>query len=271
MDAELKLPMCLSGGNNALSRSANRIALQTMKERCYLLQHRLNTLEKENVQLSVTNSKMKPTYVPNNSVESLNASIAQLTKEKSQLAHHIFIVACENKKLWSRLSQLTKASNPEKEKKNQATDTDLTHEKIEFMAPPLTRSQTFTHYRSDSKLAAKLEEENKDFKNSLEEISLKLIDTFLWEKSELVHQYEQMVDMQINSEKTSNESSIGFTYLDDFNNDSLAAIKKQKENMCNLKKLALQQQIDLKECLNNIEALKAGKTEITMNPFPFSL
>lgn len=255
MDVELKGQTADSNAN--MTYNANRIALQTMKERCYWLQNRLTSVEKENVQLSIQCSKSKNNNSSSNTMDSLNASIAQLTKEKSHLAHHIFIVACENKKLWSRLSQLTKTDSIDKGKRNSKADSDAT-ETVEFTAPTLTRSQTFTHCKSDPKLAVKLEEETRDIKNSLEEISLKLINSFLLEKSELVHQYEQMVEMQMNYEKTSNDSSIGFTYSDDYNNESLAALKLQKERICDLKKIALEQQIELKECLSNLKLFKLG-------------
>lgn len=264
MDVELKNQTSESNAN--MTYNANRIALQTMKERCYWLQNRLTSVEKENVQLSIQCTKLKNNNTSSNTaLDSLNASIAQLTKEKSHLAHHIFIVACENKKLWSRLSQLTKTDSIEKGKKSCKVDVDSSTENVEFTAPTLTRSQTFTHSKSDPKLAVKLEEETRDIKNSLEEISLKLINSFLLEKSELVHQYEQMVEMQMNYEKTSNDSSIGFTYSDDYNNESLAALKLQKEKICDLKKMALEQQMELKECLNNLKLFKLG------NLFPYNI
>lgn len=34
----------------------------------------------------------------------------ELTKQKSQLSHHVFMVAAENRQLWNRLTRLTKTN-----------------------------------------------------------------------------------------------------------------------------------------------------------------
>lgn len=40
----------------------------------------------------------------------MQENIQELKKQKSQLAHHIFMVASENQKLWKRLTRLTRAN-----------------------------------------------------------------------------------------------------------------------------------------------------------------
>lgn len=40
----------------------------------------------------------------------LQEKIEELTKQKSQLTHHVFMVAAENRQLWSRLTRLTKTN-----------------------------------------------------------------------------------------------------------------------------------------------------------------
>lgn len=40
----------------------------------------------------------------------LQKKVEELTKQKSQLTHHVFMVAAENRQLWSRLTRLTRTN-----------------------------------------------------------------------------------------------------------------------------------------------------------------
>lgn len=40
----------------------------------------------------------------------IQEKVEELTKQKSQLNHHIFMVAAENRQLWNRLTRLTRAN-----------------------------------------------------------------------------------------------------------------------------------------------------------------
>lgn len=97
------------------SNYALQVALQTMKERCQQLQARLSVVEEENLQLKIDKqrhvrhgSKISPQA--SGDIDKLQEQIAQLSRQKSQLTHHIFMVATENKHLWTRLSLLTEAN-----------------------------------------------------------------------------------------------------------------------------------------------------------------
>ncbi len=97
------------------SNYALQVALQTMKERCQQLQARLSAVEEENYQLRTEKQRQKRQESKTNPVNSgdidkLQEQIAQLSRQKSQLTHHIFMVATENKHLWTRLSLLTEAN-----------------------------------------------------------------------------------------------------------------------------------------------------------------
>lgn len=95
------------------SNYALQVALQTMKERCQQLQSRLSTVEDENLQLKIEKQKFlqHETNVTNLcDIDKLQEQIAQLNRQKSQLTHHIYMVATENKHLWTRLSLLTEAN-----------------------------------------------------------------------------------------------------------------------------------------------------------------
>lgn len=100
---------------------ALQVALQTMKERCQNLQHRLTTVEDENLRLRMVSGIDKPDqqsggrlgelgskFSGQNEIELLRDKVAELTRQKVQLTEHIAMVATENRQLWSRLSKLTK-------------------------------------------------------------------------------------------------------------------------------------------------------------------
>lgn len=106
------------------SHYALQVALQTMKERCQHLQQRLAAVEEENLRLRIENRRRRSDSactitadaLTNESEDSkiringLEEKVATLTRQKSQLTHHLFMVATENRQLWSRLSHLTQAN-----------------------------------------------------------------------------------------------------------------------------------------------------------------
>ena len=104
------------------SQFALHVALQTMKERCQLLQKRLEGLEQENLRLRIENRRRKSDSLSNmeeplsskselqRKIDTLEEKVAELQRSKSQLTHHLYMVATENKQLWSRLSHLTVAN-----------------------------------------------------------------------------------------------------------------------------------------------------------------
>ncbi|KAG8266054.1 hypothetical protein J6590_080201 [Homalodisca vitripennis] len=92
-----------------MSLNALQVALQTMKERCQLLQQRLVVVEDENLRLGIENQK-----VGSHEIEALNVlqeHIAKLSGQISQLTHHIYMVETENKQLWTRLSKLIEGND----------------------------------------------------------------------------------------------------------------------------------------------------------------
>lgn len=97
------------------SNYALQVALQTMKERCQQLQARLSLVEEENLQLKIEKQRQirqenKANAANLCDIDKLQEQIAQLSRQKTQLTHHIFMVATENKHLWTRLSLLTEAN-----------------------------------------------------------------------------------------------------------------------------------------------------------------
>lgn len=170
-----------SPDENSASFYALHVALQTLKERCQNLQHRLTTVEEENEALRKTAGMDLP-----NEPNDLRGLVGDLVRQKSQLSEHIGMVTKENRQLWSRLSKLTK--------ENSSLGMSLTkiRDAINNPATPsgtsrnnnLIRSKTFTRPNpklrdrivdSSSTTADGSSEREEEENMSLEEISLQII------------------------------------------------------------------------------------------------
>ncbi|CAG9133087.1 unnamed protein product [Plutella xylostella] len=220
--------------------SVHELALHAMRDRCLLLQRRINALEADNMRLKMDinkNSDNSP-YIPLQEDEklSLHQKIAELKKQKSQLMHHVFMVSCENKNLWNKVSSINKTDKP-------------APTKLEYGKQPLLRTNTYI--QSTPKTSAANQE--KFAETSLEEISLKLINSYIQEKSQLVEQYEQMTQLQ--DEDVLNLDSIGFAYMEEPATDSLKEILSQTEKLHNMKKELAQQEKDLKLVISRLESI----------------
>lgn len=223
--------------------NVHEIALHAMRDRCLLLQRRINTLESNNMRLKLEITKnTDKQYLPlQDDKLVLIEKIAELNKQKSQLLHHVFMVSCENKNLWGKLSLL---KSPDK-----SPGRDIKQ--------PLVRTNTYIH--STPKSLSKNQEKQADI--SLEEISLKMINNYILEKSQLIEQYEQMVQNKDDDEiddKILNFDSIGFVYMEDPPTDSLKEIQIQTEKLLSLKKELAQQEKDIKLVTSRIENVLKG-------------
>lgn len=223
--------------------SVHELALHAMRDRCLLLQRRINSLETDNMRLKldvVKATECSP-YVPIKEDErlALHQKIAELNKQKSKLMHHVFMVQCENKNLWNKIATL---KGPDKSTNK------------EYTKQPLLRTNTYIH--STPKTSANYQEKYSE--SSLEEISLKLINSYIQEKSQLVEQYEQMAQLQDIDDDMLNVDSIGFTYMEDPATDSLKEIRCQTEKLNNLKKELAQQESDLKIIISRVESVMRG-------------
>lgn len=187
------------------------------------------------MRLKLDITKNENTYIPLQEDEkvALHQKIAELNKQKSQLMHHVFMVSCENKNLWNKISSVKPSEKP-----------SAKH--------PLLRTNTYIH--STPKTSANYQEKYSE--SSLEEISLKLINSYIQEKSQLVEQYEQMA--QLHADDVLNVDSIGFTYMEDPTTDSLKDIRNQTEKLQLLKQELMQQEKDLKFVLSKVESVLKG-------------
>lgn len=110
--AESEAQVMMSPANQDIigSRYALEVAFQTMKERCQRLQQRLAKLEDENSVLRLQRRKEEVVVGSRGGEEpeAMRDKIAELERQKQQLAQHVFMVTSENKQLWTRLSQSAK-------------------------------------------------------------------------------------------------------------------------------------------------------------------
>lgn len=225
--------------------SVHELALHAMRDRCLLLQRRINSLESDNtkLKLNITKATENSPYTPlrDDDKFALQQRIAELIKQKSQLLHHVFMVSCENKNLWNKIANL---KGPEKK---------------EYTKQPLVRTNTYiqTNPKTNVQFQEKFPEQ------SLEEISLKLINSFIQEKSQLVDQYEQMVKLQeVEDDCALNLDSIGFHYMEDPATDSLKEIQSQTEKFQLMIKEITQQEKDIRNVIDRIENLLHGELHI---------
>lgn len=157
------------------------VAFETMKERCQRLQTRLAVVEKENIRLKCGRDASTAMKTDNSSDEStLQEKIEELTKQKSQLSDHVFMVAAENRQLWNRLTRLTKT--------NKSLGSQLTKISDTLKQHPATQSSDITSYNFCDMFSSDKSGE----KESLEEISLRLINSIMLEKSNLEQQYAEV-------------------------------------------------------------------------------
>ncbi|XP_011313047.1 uncharacterized protein spn-F [Fopius arisanus] len=174
-------------GDSTSAEHALQIAFQTMQERCQQLENRLAAVEEENVRLKVekgTNSSLDVLIVDVSdeeaTIQRLQEKVEELTKQKSQLSHHILMVAAENRQLWNRLTRLTRTNKTLGSKLIKISDTlkqhpagqalETSNSSIKDVPNVVEASQNPGGTQGDA---------------SLEEISLRLINSIMMEKVEL--------------------------------------------------------------------------------------
>ncbi|XP_067014642.2 paramyosin [Anabrus simplex] len=278
------------------SHYALQVALQTMKERCQQLQQRLAVVEGENLSLKVEvekchslssgknndgNSKCTSNDHPSKGdIEDLQQQVTQLSRQKSQLTHHIFMVTNENKQLWNRLSRLTQANQSLGSHLTKISDTLNQHPAgycgllKSVTSPSLGSSeseQIISKDRSSSEVNGDVssckdsrETVQKDSlgstetkEESLEEISLKLIKSFLQEKNELEQQCAQMVQIQTDCPSFS-VPDLGFMY-DEENYESIVDdVKQHGEQLQSMLESLKLQRNGLKDAVCKLDLMKNG-------------
>lgn len=222
---------------------ALNLALQTIKERCVHLQKRLFALESENSRLrlnTLNSDKRNESQVDNSSIteiEELRSKNAELTLQKNQLTENLSMISTENRKLWKRLSQLTKESSGEE---SPATDSPEHPTTKAHSSQNLIRSKTFTQNSPHQLLKEKLAGHQVGPDDELEDVSL-------------------INDFGFSTDK--------MTFGPDDGEIGDVDSKACTEGMLNIKKELMKQNSDLKVALTNWRKIKGE--EILIAQFLF--
>lgn len=239
-------------------------AFKTMKERCQLLQARLTSVEEENICLRLECGKDTSTATvrvnDNNEktmLQVLQEKVEELAKQKSQITHHIFMVASENRQLWKRLTKLTRTNKSLGNQLTKISDTLKQHSPVQ---PSDIVSYNFSDVYSSNAEGTKkkhiMPANNGEKEQSLEEISLRLINSIMLEKSDLEQQYAEMIELQNSTEL--NLQNVGFTYPEDSDTDSMEQLKQHDIRLSQTKYALLAQQTRLKRTLQNLKNMRNG-------------
>nr|XP_014092617.2 protein spindle-F [Bactrocera oleae] len=254
-----------NSSNVLASEYALRVALQTMKERCLALQRRLTELEEDNEELRARSDQGKQantTLTINGSINSeagellqLRTRVEELNRQKEQLSEHINMVSNENRKLWSRLSQIAKdktgqlcaTNEPDYTTGNELDDNQTSPRNGSGSNQNLIRSKTFTQHSPNPNLRHKLIPNGKEL--SMEEVALE-------QKCDVVEDNDYVLPA---------DGDLGFAYLnvDDSNVDEAdftSVAKKCMEGLQEMQREALKQQQELNSALTVIE------TRIALQP-----
>ncbi|KAH8359948.1 hypothetical protein KR093_009756 [Drosophila rubida] len=175
---------------------ALQVALQTMKERCIQLQRHVSTLEEENQRLregstngsacTNTSNQDKPGDCSDNA-KTLRVQVDDLQRQNEQLEDQISMVSNENRKLWSRLSKISKDQTELPREEEIGTASQM-HNGVNASIgcnQNLIRSKTFTQHSPNPHLRQKMVSER-----SLEDIALGDFDA----SEELGYPYALQVD-----------------------------------------------------------------------------
>ncbi|XP_060825663.1 protein spindle-F isoform X1 [Bombus pascuorum] len=242
------------------------VAFKTMNERCQQLETRLATVEEENMCLRLECGKDESAAITKTNdnektiVQTLKfdrqEKIEELKKQKSQLTHQVFMVAGENRQLWNRLTKLIRTNKSLGSQLTKISDTLKQHS----AAQPLDIvSYSFRDISSpvkeDNNQQCTLTTNKGETEQSLEEISLRLINSIMLEKSDLEQQYAEMVELQNGTEL--DLRNIGFTYPEDSDTD-LELLKQHDIRLSQMKNTLLAQQTKLKRALQNFKKKKEG-------------
>nr|XP_031829441.1 protein spindle-F [Nomia melanderi] len=233
-----------------------------MNERCRQLETRLATVEEENMCLRLECGKDESAAImkikddnEETIVQTLKVKVEELTKQKSQLTHQIFMVAEENRKLWNRLTKLTRTNKSLGSQLTKISDTLKQHSPAQ---PTDIVSYNFCDISQSTKSkdgSQQLIADNEEKEQTLEEISLRLINSIMLEKSDLEQQYAEMVELQNSTEV--NLQNIGFTYPEDSDTD-LELLKQHDIRLSQIKNTLLAQQTKLKRALLHFRKMKEG-------------
>ncbi|XP_016973804.2 protein spindle-F [Drosophila rhopaloa] len=227
---------CTNSNASDKMNYALQVALQTIKERCIQLQRRVANMEEENQRLREVSSRSEgaPSVSGvSGDVLSLRAQVSELQRQKEQLEEHIGMVSNENRRLWSRLSQISKDQ--------QLNQVPSSPDSRAQQNQNLVRSKTFTQHSPNPHLRQKMLSDGlKDL--SLEEIAL---DDFGASNEELGYPYNLQKVEETTSELDANVDA-----------------KKCMDGLQEMRREAMKQQQELSSALTLLES------RIALHPCP---
>lgn len=245
--------------NSVGAQYALQIAFQTLKERCQQFQQRVAVLEEENLSLRTKQINIESSVDSLSELDTLKERITELTEQKAQLRNHVKIVTDENKQLWNRLSKITEVNKSLGTQLTKINDT-LSQHNSKQPHSPVIRSKTFTI--DDPQIRKhpqkNLVEENDKLSSELEDISLKLINSFVKEKLELELQCSQMAELQSNNRIIS--GSFGIEYPDeDAEEVSNSEVEDMLKSLSDVKEVLLEEKKKLEKAVLNLSQININQ------------
>lgn len=237
---------------------AIQIAFYTLRDRCRNLQQRVVLLGEENVNLRIQCSRHEESKNSFNELDYLRAQVAELSEQKGQLQNKVNLVTKENQDLWGKLGQLTRVNRSLGTQLTKINDTISQHS-VNPNSPVnqsnLIRSKTFTKNELQTKVLQKKLEENDKISLELEDISLKLSDSFTRQKHEIDLLCSEITEMTFTCDGMNTESC-AFLLDEELEDDVLGEIQIFASDFKILRDVVVQQQTILIESLKNLDRLK---------------
>lgn len=235
---------------------AVQIAVHTLKERCRNMQQRISILEEENINLRTSClQRGEPTSITE--LEKLKEQNTELHQQKEQLQEKVKMISNENQGLWRKLGKLVVVNKSLGEQLNKITQTVQNRAGPLQIQNPLIRSKTFTQDEPMTKFLQKNLELNEKISMELENVSLKLTDSFSKQKLDLEKFSNELYELR--SIEVIGEH-LGFGYIDKIEDDLYDEFEYVLEDLRLIKAGIVEHKDVLKKNLKNLHYLcKEGK------------
>ncbi|KAJ8983755.1 hypothetical protein NQ317_017858 [Molorchus minor] len=232
---------------------AIQIAVHTLRDRCKSLQHRIAVLEEENMNLRIGYSRKEDKEHSLSELDKLKEHITQLSEQKQQLQNKIKMVSNENQDLWSKLGKLTVVNKNLGDRLNKINDTVSQHAQPLQPHTALIRSKTFTQVEPQTRFLQMNLELNQTISLELEDVSLKLTDSFSKQKMELDKICSDIDEIQYSDIITENCS---FCYDEKLEEDMVEDIKYLLDTLELLQEEVLKQRNIIQRNIKNLNKMK---------------
>lgn len=243
---------------------ALQIALHTLRERCKNLQQHISALEEENISLRMSCVQKQEQYSMTE-IGKLKECIAELTYQKEQQQQKMEMLLGENHDLWRKLGKLVIVNTSLGEQLKKITQTvnqsrtPLQHQNA------LIRSKTFTQDEPMSKFLQHNLKLNEKISMDLENVSLKLTDSFSKQKVEFEKFSNELIELRSN---VTVGEHLGFAYIDQIEDNLYEEFQYALEDLKLIKQEVLKYKDILTKnvlCLNHF--CREGKKSIYLNKY----